>query len=350
MKAARQIRAFNLNLIKESRSTVNIFIRPCHCTGTFALVMRDSGLTCPSCGNQINPTRVSPSRISALCVPDFCAACYWTLLHLKFKKPFDFGTPYIMQELDKHQKQLARVALQEEGQLPDFFGPFKNATEIIPIDALSCYDAKTNLHLFGYPDLVFGYPDATAKILDDKTAHAKPEGDPLGHQYQGQLSLYKFMLEHGQNPRKVSGLGLLYYEFSGLTDEEMANAYTDESIEVRFKPRCVDIPIKGSDALVRELLSKVRKLLDMPEPPPGKKDCKDCELIGLYSPLLNKVAAEEPVAALCDSVTYREQLARKHYLDTSGLTSFQENIVKGLQHSANDPYSVLANWDFSNSK
>jgi len=89
--------------------------------------------------------RITPSKLGALCGENPCLCCYWRLLRMSFKKPFDFGTPYIMQLLDQRHKQIARVALQDEGQLPDFFGPFKSATKLINVNSFSAYHQETNL-------------------------------------------------------------------------------------------------------------------------------------------------------------------------------------------------------------
>ncbi len=196
-------------------------VRSCNCSLRISLspdkfLLRDSVLSCPHCGLDIDAVRCSPSRISALCVPDFCPRCFYLLINLKFAKPFDFGTPFIMQLLDQHQKRVAEFALREDGELPKFFGVFREAIKVIDLGRLWCYDPATNIELAGYTDLAFDLSNATLGILDDKTALAKTEKDPLFHAYRAQVCCYKFMAEHGPVGREVSKLGLLYYEFAKL--------------------------------------------------------------------------------------------------------------------------------------
>jgi len=55
--------------------------------------------------------RMSPSKIGALCNPDCCLRCFWTLLRMKFRKPFNFPMPGILHTLDAQEKQVAQVLL-----------------------------------------------------------------------------------------------------------------------------------------------------------------------------------------------------------------------------------------------
>ncbi len=235
------------------------------CTNTSrkSLIFRDADLCCSHCRKQINVPRFGPSRVSVLQVPDFCPRCFYLLINLRFKKPFDFGTPYVMQLMDRHQKRVAAYALAHDGNLPKFFGRFTDAIAVRPVDWLSCYRPDTHIQLFGYPDLVFDFEDDTSGIVDDKTALVKGEDSPLHHMFNAQTNLYKYMSEHGPIIRKISRLGLLYYEFATLSEEEMENSYNDDEIWMRFMPRFVEVDGSGSDELVETLLKRLRWFLDL---------------------------------------------------------------------------------------
>src|ERR1039458_4770965 len=137
--------------------------------------------------------RITPSKLGALCGENPCYRCFWCLLRMSFKKPFDFGTPYVMQLLDQLQKQVAKVFLAEEGELPEFFGAFRSATKIISLTSMSAYHRETDLHLYGMPDLVFENKDGSRMILDNKTAFPKSEDEALFYKYQAQVNFYGFL-------------------------------------------------------------------------------------------------------------------------------------------------------------
>lgn len=40
---------------------------------------------------------------------DFCERCYWYLLKVNFKLPFEFGMPGIMYNLDIFEKKIVRA-------------------------------------------------------------------------------------------------------------------------------------------------------------------------------------------------------------------------------------------------
>lgn len=309
-------------------------------------MLSDSTLNCPHCGKTVKPPRFSPSRIGVLAVPDFCPKCFYLLSKLSFKKPFDFGTPYVMQLLDKLQKRVASFALREDSHLPKFFGKFKDAVAVIPVDYLSCYHPETHIQLFGYPDLVFEFLDGMLGILDNKTAFAKKEGEPLFYSYRAQLCIYRYMMEHGANPRKVSRLGLLHYEFFDWDEDEMPDSYNDQDFLARFRPRCVDIDIEGSDELVESLLRRLREFLDMTEAPEGNKECCECAIVQLYYDHLLQLDPPSPALAAIDKCEYERQMNRFKFNQNRDTDSFRAQLVQGLMHSATNPNGVLANWGF----
>lgn len=327
-------------------SAINLHRNVCDCMST-GPVLTPGSFICESCGKTTNVRHLSPTKIALVAVPDFCPRCYSILLELHFKKPFDFGTPAVMQHLDKHQKRLAKAYLKE-GVLPKFFGAFKDAKAVLPIEKLSCFHAESMLQLYGLPDLVFGFDDGTAGILDDKTANVKSEDHPLYHMYRAQLSLYKYMLEHEANPRAVSKLGILYYEFSRLDDDEdMIQSATDDEIWTCFKPKYVDVDVSGANKLVNSLLRTVRSLLDMDELPAGKPGCRDCEVLALYAPFLEEAkSVDRAVAQRMGKREYDRLVARRRWLEFCDHNALRPYLANGLKAAAVNPYGVLANWNF----
>ena len=81
--------------------------------------------------------RYSPSKLGSFCVPNFCSRCAWRLLQMRDRKPYNFPPAAVLNKLDAHQKQLARIAL-EDGSLPAFFGECADAIEVLDVPSLSC--------------------------------------------------------------------------------------------------------------------------------------------------------------------------------------------------------------------
>lgn len=308
------------------------------------LVFRDHTMSCPSCGHEVKAPRFSPSRISVLQVPDFCPKCFFRLIKLNFKTAFDFGTPYIMQQLDRHQKRIANVALRQDGELPKFFGPFKAATQVVPVDWLSCFHPETNIQLFGYTDLVFEFEDGSVGIIDNKTAMAKDESHPLFHRYKAQTCLYKYMMEHGPSPRSVSQLGLLYYEFRRPSDDEMDDCYNDEEVWAPFTPRFVNVDGSESESLTNDLLKRLRYFLDLKAAPEGKDGCKDCKAVEEAWKRVSDFAQPSP-SRFTDRRQYERALARWRYSLADGDRTSE--IIELLRRSWTNELGVLANWDWS---
>ncbi len=308
------------------------------------LIFRDAELCCPHCGKQIKVPRFGPSRVSVLQVPDFCPRCFYLLLNMRFDKPFDFGTPYVMQLLDKHQKRVAAFALGHDGKLPKFFGPFTDAIAVRPVDWLSCYHPDTHIQLFGYTDLFFDFEEDTSGIIDDKTALVKGKDSPLHHMYTTQCNLYKYMSEHGPVIRKISQLGLLYYECASLSEEQMEDSYNDEEVWVRFCPRFVEVDGSGSDELVETLLKRLRWFLDLREAPQGKKGCEDCAIIAEYKSKLADYIRPSQLG-FTDRREYERAGRRWQYKMADGDRTVQ--LINALRNSTTNKYGVLANWDWS---
>jgi hypothetical protein len=99
----------------------------------------------------------------------------------------------------------------------------------------------------------------------------KGEDSPFYHMYKAQTNLYKYMSEHGPVVRKISQLGLLYYEFASLSEEQMEDSFNDEEIWMRFTPHLVEVDGSDSDELVDTLLKRLRSFLRSPRSSRGQE-------------------------------------------------------------------------------
>src|ERR1039458_4800655 len=225
-----------------------------------------------------NEMRVSPSKLGALAAPDYCPLCYWRLQRLKFRKPFNFPMPGILNNLDAQHKQLVSVLLDRVGKLPAFFGSFRGATEMLPIEAISGFHSETNLDLYGKPDLVLRNAQGKVMVIDNKTAKIKPATHPLSARYCAQINMYGMLLERCPDEYEVTKVALLYYEFDPLTDDEIVANVGKDFMFARFTPELVEIEY-DPEAIVIPLLEKFRELLDLDDPPEGREGCKDCLLL-----------------------------------------------------------------------
>jgi hypothetical protein len=291
-----------------------------------------------------NEPRITPSKLGALCGPNPCYKCFWLLLLMCFKKPFDFGTPFIMQQLDKRHKQIARVALQQWGQLPDFFGPFRSAIKLINVDSFSAYHQETNLQLYGMPDIVLEHEDGTRMIIDDKTASVKTEDEALYYKYEAQLNFYGFLCEQMAEAYKVSRIGLLYYVYAPVTDDEILDTVGSSTITVGFNPILKEVDYDPK-RIVLPLLKKVRELLNMNSPPESADGCKDCPRVGELSKLFHQTDDLEYIRKVMTPREWRQDQAKRRYAAlTDSAPDIQERAEMLIRQAT--PGGVLATWDF----
>ena len=286
-----------------------------------------------------NQFRVSPSKLGALCGLNPCRRCYWLLLRMKHRTPFNFGVPGVMFGLDSQQKQIAKVML-EEGGLPKYFGSFSAATELLDIPAVSGYHADTRLSLYGKPDLVLLDERGSVLVIDNKTAKMKPNDDPLTAKYIAQTNFYGFVLENCPEAWTVERVGILYYQFEHLTDEEIPSFTKKDHILARFRPVVQEVEYDPQKFVV-PLLEEVRELLDEDAIPEGKQDCKDCKLLDEFQDLLTLTDTMMP--------TFLSRREQQEWMATAALRGSKE-AEPGRQHlldclpALGAPGGVLQAW------
>lgn len=285
--------------------------------------------------------RISPSKLGVFALPDYCPLCCYRLLRMRFQKPYNFPPAYVLIELDGHQKQMARVAL-EDGDLPEFFGDCADATEMLDVSSLACHDEDTDLDLYGKPDFVLRLPDETFAIIDAKTAHVKKEGSPLFYAYRLQVNFYAYVAGLASPSYTVSRGGLLYFQFAGMTDTEIRKNFNDTYMWGKFKPEYVDVEI-DPDTVVIPVLNRIRELLDMTEAPKGRKGCRDCELIDAFSHLLSDDDLTDAAPEYLTRSERQQFDARRRYLLSTDRVELRSSVMAGLIGAAN-PNGALRNW------
>ena len=287
-----------------------------------------------------NELRISPSKLGALCAPGFCELCYWRLLRLKFKKPYMFPMPAILNSLDAQHKQLAAVSLDTKGGLPDYFGAFQDAVEILPVESISGFHEQTNLELFGKPDLVLQDAAGLVSVIDNKTAKSKSADHPLTAIYQAQVNMYGFLLERSPEAYQVSRVAVLYYEFESLTDRAILKHVGNDYMMAKFKPTLVEVEY-DPEKIVVPLLEKVRELIDMDTPPDGKDDCKDCGLLAAFHDFATVTDGVRPSNGYDRDDVNR--YSRESFLFRYGLPEERQATLDAIMKDA-EPDGVLDLW------
>ena len=77
----------------------------------------------------------------------------------------------------------------------------------------------------------------------------------------------------------MKNIALAYMEpQTGLSQENVEEVITEEGFLLPFSGKIVMLDLKLD--IIPELLKKVRDLYGQPDPPPGREECNDCQLLG----------------------------------------------------------------------
>lgn len=303
--------------------------------------------TCRFCdqSTRSKEPRISPSKVGAMCVPNFCPCCAWRLLRLRFKKPYQIPAAVVLDDLDAFQKRVAWLALHEDGALPKFFGRFDSATEILTINSMSCHHKATDLDLYGKPDLIVRFPDQSIGILDFKTSRLKSKDDPVYLQRQAQVNFYAYLAQNLPAALEVSKLALLYFHVAPVHEDDFLDCYDDSGMYVTFTPTFIEVEL-DPDRIIVPILERIRELLDLPVAPAPRKGCCDCSLIQAHAELFT--AEEELTDAILTAMTLEERqrmFARKKWNDATDIADERQRAIRILRAAA-DPFGIVANWDW----
>ena len=238
--------------------------------------------------------RISGKNLGQLALGDFCERCFFLRLKRQNKLPFQIF-PGIFSSIDAYSKRITNSHYQKHGRLPKWFktlGKLGKPIEVPHHSKFSFLDPVTGILLTGAPDEMFQRPDGSLFIVDYKTARLTDHQDKLHGMYAVQLNAYAVITQRiGMG--KVGGLALIYYEPKTDVDADAVDAVVEpDGFAMRFKAKI--LPVELEPDKIPPLLGRVREIYDMPFPPTGRAECKDCGLLaGLVGMLTSPLTVEE---------------------------------------------------------
>ena len=216
--------------------------------------------------------RVSAKNLANLNMPNSCLRCFWTLLQLRHKTPFNIF-PGIFSTFDSNQKQLIEKCIETTGKFPSWMGGLARAKGLADTPPRMEYThSSTNIVLTGVPDHVFEWPNELVSPVDYKTARYSKGQDALKPLYEAQLDIYALLLDV-QCSRSAEHGALVYFE----PKEAEATVLTDDGFTQPWKTTIVNVDVSGEKAL--ELLDLARDIYEQDHAPDGRAECPDCDLL-----------------------------------------------------------------------
>ncbi|MCI0400941.1 MAG: PD-(D/E)XK nuclease family protein [Gammaproteobacteria bacterium] len=223
--------------------------------------------------------RISAKNLGEVALPGFCPRCFWIKLRLQNKLPFQVF-PGIFSSIDSYNKRLIHSWFDRHKGAPVWLkglGTLSGYIEPPHFSKFNIMDKEYNILLTGSPDGIFVKPDRTHIIVDYKTSKYKGLHDKLYPMYEAQVNVYG-MIGEQRGLAPVSGLALIYME--PVTDATAAcddANHRDNGFMMGFAANIQAVSLDAG--IVRQLLKKAREIYEMPESPPGRTRCKDCELL-----------------------------------------------------------------------
>lgn len=221
--------------------------------------------------------QISAKHLGALALNSGCKRCYWLRLRLRNRLPYAVF-PSIFSKIDAYTKLLVHGWFDTTGNLPPWLfalHPLSGYVEPPSFHKFRIYDKASNIDLTGSPDAVFRRPNGAHVIADYKTAY--PEHDGLLPMYVIQLNVYAAIGEQcGLSP--VDSLALIYT--TPLTDQsaaELARNRVVNGFAMGFEVTIKSIGFMREQLPV--LMAEVRRIFELPSPPPGQPGCKDCKYL-----------------------------------------------------------------------
>jgi hypothetical protein len=219
--------------------------------------------------------RVSPRDLGKMLLKKFCPRCYWILIGLGFRVPFDMPMAGLMYNMDRFEKALVECHFEDKGLSPKWLASM-NCVEVAEFpEKMTMEFPKYGLTMVGKPDAVLRKKDGSLFLIDYKTAKDKGSDDPFMPAYETQLLGYVHLLE-ANGVGKVSEVALVYFD-NDLVDyyDEPLELLTRSGLTVPFTAKIH--PIEFSRQALDPLLKAFRGYADMLAPPKGRDHCKDCE-------------------------------------------------------------------------
>ncbi|HWR14147.1 MAG TPA: PD-(D/E)XK nuclease family protein [Terriglobales bacterium] len=293
------------------------------------------------------PTRISVSNVAIMANPEACPNCFITAAKHKWKRPYQFPAPAVMQYHDKTQKWLYTELLRRDQSLPRCFEFLRDSIAVAPIGRLECTDLDSHMFVYGYPDVVLENDRGTVYLVDNKTAQVKTEDCPQFYQFRAQLNLYAWMLQHGPHRRRVERTALVHFVGTGSTEKEhILEHWKDGSQKLcaPLTPVVVEVEL-NFDEFVRPLLDRVSSLLTGRTKPRRNPECPDCLLLESFLKAQQGQSFTDEMR-WADSRTRQRLEARKRYLTNQDGIQEPETDQEFLVCPGILPYGVLSLWNF----
>ena len=222
---------------------------------------------------------ISATELGTYARSRFCPRCAWVRLHIK-KLPYQ-SFPGIFSSIDRYNKLIVHNHFDREGHAPPWLAELGETGEYLEPPHWSSFktlDEETGITLRGEADGIFKLAGGSYVIVDYKTSRYSPAQQGMFKNYEVQLNAYALIAERlGLSP--VSKLALVYME--PATDAETAqepSLIDSRGFTMGFLARVVEVELR-QEKLLPPLLRKARRIWDMPTPPSGIGDCKDCAAV-----------------------------------------------------------------------
>jgi len=219
--------------------------------------------------------RISAKTLGELALPEFCPRCFWIKQHAG-KLPYQIF-PGIFSSIDSYTKKMIHCHFDEGKCSPAWLSELGDLTGYVNpphYTKFQIIDPASDVTLWGTPDGIFKAADGSHIIVDYKTAKFTGSQDRLMPVYQVQLNAYAVIGEQcGLHP--VSRLALIYME--PVTDGKetffMSN-HRKYGFDMGFAATVHDINLEPG--LITTLLAQAKEIYEMPVPPGGRTECKEC--------------------------------------------------------------------------
>lgn len=220
--------------------------------------------------------QISAKNLGEVAKADFCPRCFWLKLHVK-PLPFQIF-PGIFSSIDAYTKKVLHTYIDQHAALPPWLGALGEAnryyTGSVHYSKFNWVDEATDILLTGTPDDIFLRPNDEVVIVDYKTAKYTKNADSLLPIYETQLNVYALIAESlGVKP--VVMLALAYMEpVTAEGDASQPRNIRDDGFAMGFTAHIHAVELRPE--MIPPLLVKTREIYDLPKPPDGRSECKDC--------------------------------------------------------------------------
>ncbi len=131
--------------------------------------------------------RVSPRHLGQMQLDTFCPRCFWYLVQMDFKLPFDRPMPGIMYNLDAFEKAIVDAHFGSKDRAPKWLEPLGCKAPVEFPAKMTQEFPDLDITLVGMPDAVFSKSNGNLVLVDYKTAGYKGDDDPFMPTYETQL-------------------------------------------------------------------------------------------------------------------------------------------------------------------